>query len=419
MCDKCDKFHSELFQVHKIIKLEEGKDINELFTGFCKEKNHKDEFKYFCKTHNKLCCLGCIAKLIDKDIGQHSNCDVCIIEDIENIKKNKLKDNLKYLEDNSIELNKKISELKKLFERFDKVKEELKINIQKSFTKLRNALNDREEELLTEIDNKYNELNLKDDIMKKVEKFPNKIKSSLEKWKEIENNWNNIDGLNSKINECLNVENIINEINLLKEKVEINNSLNIDMVFYPKEGGINKLLNTLKTFGKIGKTSKFETKIEFEEELVDSWLGNKKYRTELLYRKSRDGSSSNDFHNKCDNKGFTITFIETTKGYKFGGYTESSWDKSNRSKRGPTFIFSFYKKCIFYARNNNATIYCGSNEGPKFGCSSPEIYLYGTLDKGESFDDSVCTFTEGRLLTGGEQFWDVKEIEVHKIIYIN
>ena len=42
MCNKCEKYHTELFQKsHNQIKLEKGKDIAELFTGFCNEKNHK------------------------------------------------------------------------------------------------------------------------------------------------------------------------------------------------------------------------------------------------------------------------------------------------------------------------------------------------------------------------------------------
>jgi len=45
-----------------------------------------------------------------------------------------------------------------LYEKIEKSKEELKIIIQKIFTKLRNALNDREDELLLEVDNRYNEL---------------------------------------------------------------------------------------------------------------------------------------------------------------------------------------------------------------------------------------------------------------------
>ena len=40
LCNKCNKFHSEIFVNHNSIKLV-GKDITELFTGFCKEKSHK------------------------------------------------------------------------------------------------------------------------------------------------------------------------------------------------------------------------------------------------------------------------------------------------------------------------------------------------------------------------------------------
>ena len=44
MCNKCEKTHLEICKHHHIFKLD--KNINEIFTGFCKEKNHKTE----------LCC---------------------------------------------------------------------------------------------------------------------------------------------------------------------------------------------------------------------------------------------------------------------------------------------------------------------------------------------------------------------------
>ena len=47
MCNKCEKLHSDLFQKHNSIKLEKGKDITELFTGFCKKNKHKDELIFF------------------------------------------------------------------------------------------------------------------------------------------------------------------------------------------------------------------------------------------------------------------------------------------------------------------------------------------------------------------------------------
>ena len=304
-----------------------------------------------------------------------------------------------------------------MLEKINKSKEELKTNIQKIFTKLRTALNDREDELLQEVDNKYNELYFNEEIIKDCDKLPNKIKISLEKGKEVENNWNN-NTLPLLINNCINIENNIKNIKLLNENIgKINNS-KIDIKFYPQEKGINKLLEDIKIFGKVNSKKKFESNIDFDEELVESWLNNREFNSELLYRKSRDGSKPDDFHNKCDNKGITITFIETTKGYKFGGYTELNWDKSKKNKKdNSTFIFSFNNKQKYTARNNNDSIYCVSNEGPRFGCIYPEIYLYETLDKGRSWDNNQCTFVDKRVLTNGEEYWDVKELEVYKIIY--
>ena len=108
MCYKCEKFHSELFQNHHQYKLEKNKGITDIFTGLCKEKNHHYELKYFCKTHNNLCCAECITKFKGKEHGQHTECNVCSLEDIENEKKNKLKENINCLEDLSINLQESI-----------------------------------------------------------------------------------------------------------------------------------------------------------------------------------------------------------------------------------------------------------------------------------------------------------------------
>ena len=46
-------------------------------------------------------------------------------------------------------------------------------------------------------------------------------------------------------------------------------------------------------------------------------------KTELkcIFRATRDGWNSSDFHAKCDGKGPTLTFIETSKDRVCGGYT--------------------------------------------------------------------------------------------------
>ena len=49
----------------------------------------------------------------------------------------------------------------------------------------------------------------------------------------------------------------------------------------------------------------------------------------LLYRGSSDGLINQAFHSKCDNKGCTLTIIETTFGAIFGGYSNTDWSGSN------------------------------------------------------------------------------------------
>ena len=382
MCKECEIYHSKIFKNNHKLKTDKNIDITEIFTGLCKEENHLNTLKYYCKTHNELCCAKCITKIKTKEVGQHKDCDICLIEDIENEKKDKLKENIKILEDFSNNLQQSINELKKIIEKVEKDKEAIKLNIQKTFTKLRNILNEREDKLLLEVDQKYNELFFNENIVKNSEKLPKKIKISLEKGKLIANEWNN-NQLNFLIYNCLNIEKNIKNINEINENIKkFNNS-----------------------------------KIEFDENLIKLWLNGRNYKPELLFRKTRDGSSTKEFHNKCDNKGTTIVFIETTKGYKFGGYTELQWDISNKLKKDKsTFIFSFNKKQKYIAIKDSDSIYCSNSEGPRFGSSIyPEIYIPNSLNKGESYNG---TFLSSRELTNGEQYWDIKELEVYKITYI-
>ena len=373
---------------------------------------------YFCKNHNKLCCAFCITKIKDDENGQHKECDVCSIKDIEKEKKNKLKENIENLEKLYLNLQQSINEIKNIFEKIEKDKEEMKTNIQNIFTKFRNELNDKEDKILLEIDKEFEDNFINKNIIKESEKLPNKIKEHLDKGKLIDNNWKN-NKLNSAINDCINIEENIKDINKINESIaKCKNS---------KDNNLNVFLNENEIIESIKKISLnknlFESNIEFNQQLVKEWLNNKNFIAKLIFRKTRDGSTTNDFHNKCDNQGITITFIETTKGYKFGGYTELEWERKENSKKDKsTFIFSLNNKQKYTPRNNNGTIYCHQNNCPWFGSPGyPEIYLQNnTLNKGTSFDNSSYnTFFNGKKLTNGEEYWDVKELEVFKIIYLN
>jgi len=49
-CNKCQNYHSEIFEEHKLINL--NNDSNYFFIDLCKQKNHNYKFEFFCKTHN-------------------------------------------------------------------------------------------------------------------------------------------------------------------------------------------------------------------------------------------------------------------------------------------------------------------------------------------------------------------------------
>ena len=153
-----------------------------------------------------------------------------------------------------------MKELKGIFSTIEKDKEEVKQQVQKIFTKIRNTLNDREDKLLLEIDNLYNSIYLDEDIIRKGEKLPKQIQLSIEKGKIIGEKWESNNDINtdlySYINDCINIENNIKYIKIINGNVnELKKKNNIK--FAPKEDSLDYFLNTLNSFGKLSSQSKF------------------------------------------------------------------------------------------------------------------------------------------------------------------
>jgi hypothetical protein len=248
LCNKCEKLHSELFEYHHPYKLD--KDISDLFTGFCQEPNHLEKLSFFCKSHNQLCCSSCITKLKDKIYGKHADCEVCFIDNIKEEKKSKLEENIKHLEELSKTLDESINKLKQLFEKMNEKKEDLKLKIQKIFTQIRNAINDREDNLLIEVDNIFNKYSIKEETIRESNQLPNKIKESLDKGKNIDKKWSNDNNdLKYLINDCLNIEKNIKSINMINEDIEKHNSNDLKFEFYHED--INNYIGNILKFGSI------------------------------------------------------------------------------------------------------------------------------------------------------------------------
>ncbi|GBC02014.1 hypothetical protein RclHR1_04410007 [Rhizophagus clarus] len=136
-----------------------------------------------------------------------------------------------------------------------------------------------------------------------------------------------------------------------------------------------------------------QSKLKFGSSIIDfrhftvfaSWIDEKNnlyynsknipYHFDLLYRASRNGIDTLQFHNKCNDKGATIV-IAKVKGTDriVGGYNPLMWDSSNSTKSTTdSFIFSFTDKkdisTAIIGRVNYAkyAIYCYRDHGPAFG----------------------------------------------------
>lgn len=96
--------------------------------------------------------------------------------------------------------------------------------------------------------------------------------------------------------------------------------------------------------------------------------------SQLIYYFLRDGFGTADFHRCCDSKGPTLSVIQSTGGYLFGGYTPLSWNGTNTFKNcSESFIFTLTNPHNIpptkYHRNpqSQSAIYCDPAYGPTFG----------------------------------------------------
>jgi len=422
LCNKCEQQHSEHYKDHQHIKLD--KNFKDIFTGFCKEENHINELIYFCKTHNILCCAECITKLKGKNNGSHSDCDICFIEEVEIEKKNKLKENIETLESLSNNLQQIIDELKKNYEEINEKKEDLKIKIQNVFTKIRNEINKREDELLLVMDKKFKSFAINKDYYINIDKIPNKVKISLENGKILEKNWNE-KKLNESLYNCLNIENSIKSINELNEKAKNNNWNHLNLNFNLNEK------NCINNISKILKENLSESEIQYnflnesniiktqkEKEKLLNFI-NKKFKSiELIYSGTKDGDSAKNFHEKCDNKGPTLTLCKDKKGIIFGGYTEADWDSENRHGKSDknAFIFSITNNKKIESKNYEKSIECNPIFGPIFGFGG-DITIVNNFLSNESnmWSEQKTYFDKKYEITNGNKFFHLVELEVYLI----
>ena len=161
---------------------------------------------------------------------------------------------------------------------------------------------------------------------------------------------------------------------------------------------------------------------------IYEWTGYTKM--ELLYRGTRDGSTADIFHNKCDNKGPTLCLYQNEKDNIFGGYASISWTSAQSGKHfsaPESFLFTLtniygMKPEKFPNSNKNHCVYHYKDYGTLFG--ENDIYIRKDFMKQKTCSSFPCcyqdTLGKGKsIFTGNlknnETDFKVKEIEIFRI----
>ena len=98
----------------------------------------------------------------------------------------------------------------------------------------------------------------------------------------------------------------------------------------------------------------------------------------MIYRATRDGWEESDFNEYCLNKGKTLTFVKSSRGYLCAGYTSIAWMKYTDGFQNDidarlfalTNIMAVYKP-----RDPKKAIYHGG--GFSFGGALQQDLMYG------------------------------------------
>ena len=165
---------------------------------------------------------------------------------------------------------------------------------------------------------------------------------------------------------------------------------------------------------------------EFIRKLYE-WSGYNKLV--LIYRGTRDGVYSNNFHTKCDNQGPTIILCKHEKGYIFGGYSSISWTSKGGYCQAPdSFLFTLTnihgtEPTKFLLKNNNdinsvchdasyLAIFGGGND---LYIQSDFLNKFSICNFPYSYKDSLG---KGKSIFSGDNDannFKIKEVEVFKL----
>jgi hypothetical protein len=322
------------------------------------------------------------------------------------------------------------------FKAYLKIQDSFKEQITQKIEFIKDEIEVRVDSLKSELDNLQQEMNrqldnIKEEILKSRSDFNRASNNENHyefKFKKLLGDLENMDNQNtSKLYEYQ------------KELIDINQA--IEKASYINKQCLLQLKCKLSDFthdlshiGEIDYNSFFRSGsiIINSDELCQlnvlcGWPLSRKLR--LLYRGSTDGFASEVFHQKCDDFTNTLTIIQSTNDYVFGGFTTQTWNHTDGYKPDPNaFLFSFKNKenkpAKFNISKAQYAIYCGDNYGPIFGGNGGhDIYISSNSSSNSSsasylnscYSSTHVTKDPWNYFAGSHKF-QVSEIEVFQVL---
>jgi len=149
-----------------------------------------------------------------------------------------------------------------------------------------------------------------------------------------------------------------------------------------------------------------------------------------LYRATRDGFGSRNFHSKCDGHSNTLTLLKAKESqFIFGGFTTVSWYRSKKCKSDSNaFLFSLTNKDnqpvkmkIIDPNEHDHAICCVYKCGPSFGCdiciadnANTTMDCYSNLGYIYRHPQYAARSNEAKTFLAGSFNFQLDEIEVYQ-----
>lgn len=185
---------------------------------------------------------------------------------------------------------------------------------------------------------------------------------------------------------------------------------------------------TNKGFSKSSLNSSIvsSSEIKFVLNCLESKISDTNLSYTLIFSThldSNEDSSSESFHNACDDKGPTLTIIKDRKGNKFGGFTTIDWNSNIKFEPDDLgFLFSINKSKII-PRDGGVNHFNAKSLrkfGPTFGNGHDLSISNNCTENKNSYNDLKSSYGVAdqeitKYYLTDEKYFEVERYEVFKV----